>query len=509
MKGKKSIYNLITSLIYKIGVCIIGLLIPRLFIMSYGSEINGLQSSVSQIFAYISLIEAGVGEATLQSLFKPIAQKDYKKANAILSATTYYYNKIGIIYFIILIIISFCYSYVISVESISYFTVVGYIIFSGLTTGLNFFYQSKILLVLQAEGDIYINSLVTMSIYFVTSFIKIICIMLGYNIVVIQIGYFIVNIIGTVIYYFIAKKKYSWIQFYENPDREAISQKNAVLIHKISGIIFQNTDIIILTFVCGLKVVSIYTMYKLVINMITTIISSFGDSFNFVLGQVFNSEHRGKFEKVIDAFNVFYSAIAFALFTITNILILPFLKLYTKGMDINYIYPILPFLYIIIEVLQVGREAMLRTITVAGHFKKTLYATIIEMSINIVISIGAVFIFKNIWGEIAGLYGVLLGTIVALLYRTLEINKYANKKILDRSSWKTNKIILINILLYLLVIYMVEKLGLLINSYVEFIFKGAAVTIVILIFYISIQSCMNLKESKLFFSFFIKKEKNS
>lgn len=131
MKGKKSTYNLITSLIYKIGVCIIGLLIPRLFIISYGSEINGLQSSVSQIFAYISLIEAGIGEATLQSLFKPIAQKDYKKANAILSATTYYYNKIGIIYFIILTIVSFCYSYVVSVKSISYFTVVGYIIFSG------------------------------------------------------------------------------------------------------------------------------------------------------------------------------------------------------------------------------------------------------------------------------------------------------------------------------------------------------------------------------------------
>ena len=49
MKGKKSIYNLITSLIYKIGVCIIGLLIPRLFIMSYGSEINGLQLSLIHI----------------------------------------------------------------------------------------------------------------------------------------------------------------------------------------------------------------------------------------------------------------------------------------------------------------------------------------------------------------------------------------------------------------------------------------------------------------------------
>lgn len=496
MKNKKSMYNLIASLLYKIGVCIVGLIIPRLFVMSYGSEVNGLQSSITQIFAYVSLIEAGVGEATLQSLFGPVSRNDYKKANEILSATTVYYNKIGIIYFVLLSLISLGYSFVVQVKTLSYSTVVGYIFFSGLTTGINFFYQAKILLILQAEGDIYINSLITMGVYFLTSIVKIGCILAGFNIIIIQIGYFIINLLGTFIYYKIVKRKYSWINFYEKPDMVAISQKNAVLIHKVAGIVFQNTDIVILTFFCGLKVVSIYTMYKLVINMITTIIASFGDSFNFIFGQVFNGEHRKWYENIIDCFNVFYSSIAFALFTITSILIIPFLKIYTKGMDINYIYPILPFLYIIIEVLQVGREAMIRTITVAGHFKNTLYAAIIEMVLNVIVSLSAVFILKYFFGEIAGLYGVLFGTIIALLYRTIDINRYANHKILHRSSFKTNMIMVINIILYLIVIVIVKNINLNIVTYIDFINKGIVLTVVILAFYISVQGFINPKEMK-------------
>src|SRR5699024_8670632 len=104
------------------------------------------------------------------------------------------------IYFVLLSLISLGYSFVVPVKTLSYSTVVGYIFFSGLTTGINFFYQAKILLILQAEGDIYINSLITMGVYFLTSIVKIGCILAGFNIIIIQIGYFIINLLGTFIY---------------------------------------------------------------------------------------------------------------------------------------------------------------------------------------------------------------------------------------------------------------------------------------------------------------------
>lgn len=448
MQIKKSTLNLAASLFYKVITCIVGLIIPRMFVMTYGSELNGLQSSVTQIFAYIALIEAGIGEATLQSLFGPIAKNDYSSANRILSATTHYYNKIGFVYFVLLLGISLFYPLAVEVTDLSYLMVVAYILLSGATTGVNFFYQSKIILIMQAEGSVYYNSLFAMLSYLLISAIKITLIYYGMNIILIQAGFFLVNLLVMYLYYRVAQKKYSWVDFNATPDFPSISKSNSVLVHKISGLVFNNTDILLLTFIANLEVVSVYAMYKLIISMITTIIASFGDSVNYKLGQVYNSEPLPEYCRIIDLFNSSYSIIAFSLFAITSVMFIPFLKLYTSGMDINYIYYLMPLLYVTIEVLQVGREAMLRTVTVSGHFKETIHQSVLEMFINIIVSVSTMLIFKYYWGPIACLYGALFGTIAALLYRTIAINLYANKKILKRRAWGTNKVMLVNVFLY-------------------------------------------------------------
>ena len=68
----------------------------------------------------------------------------------------------------------------------------------------------------------------------------------------------------------------------------AISQKNNALIHQFSNLIFNNTDVLILTVVCGLKVASVYSMYTLFFNMINTMLSTASSGVVFTLGQRFN-----------------------------------------------------------------------------------------------------------------------------------------------------------------------------------------------------------------------------
>lgn len=490
----KSILNLVASIFYKVITCVVGLIIPRMFVMTYGSELNGLQSSVTQIFAYIALIEAGIGEATLQSLFEPIAKRDYNSANKILSATTHYYNKIGLIYFILLLGISLFYPLVVEVNDLSYLMVVTYIILSGATTGVNFFYQSKVILIMQAEGSVYYNSLFAMISYLLISAIKITLIYHGMNILWIQAGFFLVNLLVMYLYFYVARKKYGWVDFKVTPDFQAISKSNSVLVHKVSGLIFNNTDILLLTFIANLEVVSVYAMYKLIISMITTIIASFGDSVNYKLGQVYNSEPLPKYCRMIDTFNSAYSIIAFSLFAITSIMFIPFLKLYTYGMDINYIYYLMPLLYVTIEILQVGREAMLRTVTVAGHFKETIHQSIWEMLINIIVSVSAMLILKYYWGPIACLYGALSGTIAALLYRTIALNRYANKKILMRGAWETNKVMLVNVIIYALIYYLSTLFDWnYIDTYVKWVYTSVVVSALVFVFVLIGHSVFNHK----------------
>lgn len=494
MKSKKSFYNLVASLSYKVITCLVGILIPRLFIMNYGSELNGMQSSITQIFAYIGLIEAGVGEAALQALFAPISRNDRSGANGVLSAVTSYYNRIGVIYFGVLLGFAVLYPVFVPVKDVPFGTVVLYTFFAGAGTGVNFFYQAKILLVVQAEGDGYINFYLSLVVYLLSSLIKIACILSGLNIVYIQCGYFAVNMAVTMVYYVVAKRKYPWIDFHVKPNKEAIQQKNSVLVHKISGLVFHNVDIVLLTFFCGLEVVSVYSLYKLVINMITTVVASFSDSVNFVFGQTFNGGEKARYCQMIDAFHIYYSAIATALFTVAYFLLTPFLQLYTSGMDRNYVFEGLPLLYFVIELLQVGREAMLRTITVAGRFKDTIYSSLAEMIINVLVSIGAIVVFRNSFGNEAGIYGALIGTIVALLYRTFDINHFANVKILGRSAWKSNRIILICATIFSVLAIVMHKVSLPIGDYFSFVCTGAVLTIAVAAIYLVVLSINNPKE---------------
>ncbi len=509
---KKGALNLVFSLSYKIITMVFGIVLPLLFITSYGSELNGLQSSVQQIFTYTTLLEAGIGAATLQSLYKPVASKDRDKINGYLSATSKYYNKIGVIYFLLLFVVAIGYAIFVPVDTMVFMEVMVYVAVAGALNGVNFFYLAKLKLLISAEGDEYIVSILSTVTYVLTSTAKIILISQGLNIILLQVSHFLINIGITLIYYLIAKKKYPWLSFKASPNYEGMKQKNSVLIHRISSLVFQNVDVLLLTFMCGsesLEIVSIYTIYKLVVNMITTIVASMGESVNFIFGREMNNgeEDHTNYKKVIDVFNVVYSAVAFALYVVTYLLILPFLKLYTADMDLNYIIPVLPWLYIAIEILTVGREAMLKTIEVAGHFKATQWRAIVEVVLNLLISIIAVIVCRHFWGNIGGLYGVLVGTIASMLYRTVDINIYANKHILKRKPWKTFRVMLTNLCLFIVVAFCIKPIVPSIGNYFEFMFHGIWLTLLILVIFIGVQLLMNIKETKILFGYINRRKK--
>ena len=71
---KKIKYNLIVGISSQIIALILGIIVPKLILVNYGSEINGLLSSVTNIYAYIAIVEAGVAAASCQALYKPIVQ---------------------------------------------------------------------------------------------------------------------------------------------------------------------------------------------------------------------------------------------------------------------------------------------------------------------------------------------------------------------------------------------------------------------------------------------------
>lgn len=506
-RQRKGIYNIVFSILYKLLAVVVSFVIPRLFIMNYGSEVNGLQGSVAQIFTYIGLLEAGIGDASVQALYRPIGEKDYKKANGILSATSSYYNKISVIYFVILFIVCIFYSSTIRVENVGCSTVFIYILLYGSVTGINFLYWSKINVLMRASGDLYVLSVLNIFSYIINNFIKIVVILKCWNIIWMQAGYLFVSLLCTMLCYIYVKKHYQWLSFSEIPDKLAIEKKNYALVHNINYVIFSSIDITLLTIFCNLKVVSVYTTYRMIVTALAGMTTPFIDGITFILGQTYKEENKAPYCKLIDVINLTYSTFSFALFTIMYVLMQPFMMIYTKGFsDTNYILEYIPLLYIIIELLTVGREAMNRTVNIAGRFKETLKIAIAETIINVIISVIsvliAVFVLKK---QEYALYGVLFGTIISMFYRTIAINYFSNTKILNRVPYFSFKIIFVNLVTFICIAYFSKMIIPQIDNYVSFFIVAVPLTIIVELVYFVIQLGINRKEARYLYGLFIQK----
>ena len=113
--AKKSVGNILTGLISQLITLALGIITPRLFLVNLGSEANGLLNSISQILVYVSLLEAGVGTASLQALYGPVAAEDNASINAILAATSRFYKRTGRVYLLVVLALTVLFSWIRSI----------------------------------------------------------------------------------------------------------------------------------------------------------------------------------------------------------------------------------------------------------------------------------------------------------------------------------------------------------------------------------------------------------
>jgi len=458
----KAVRNVVFSILNIVLTVALGIVLPRLYIVSFGSEVNGMLSSLQQLLVYMGLFEAGIGATTLQALYSLVATNNYDEINGVLSAASKYYKKTAFFYGISLIIIAFVYPIIVK-SNLSYWLICKCVILSGIGSIVNYSVCAKYKVFLQADGRYYVSTNVMTVITIVSNISRIAVMMLGGNIVMVLLVSACIQVVPSFYIVFYIRRNYPLININVKPLNEKIDKKKYMLLHQIAGMIFQNTDVLILSVMCGLKIGSVYAVYRLVISYIESIVQIPVNSIGFIFGQTFHTNKKNFIDR-IDLFERWYSALAFAIYVVTLSLFSPFIAIYTKGVtDINYVDSFLPILFVLVALLSVIRVPMLNTINYAGHFKETLPQSLAETAINLSVTIVGV--------HYIGIYGALIGTIVALLYRTTDIIIYANKRILQRSPAKTILIYLENIVVAVLAFCIVNSMPKP-NNYFEFLIYG-------------------------------------
>lgn len=438
-KDSRIKHNLISSLIYQIVLISLSFLLPRLYLENFGSEVNGVLSTIKQIFTYMCLLEAGVGLATTQALYKRIGEKDFDSASAVLSATNTYYIKTGFVYSAIVLVIAVIYAYLIptSIDSNVLFFIV---ILNAIPSLFSYFVQAKYRILMEVDGRKYVLNNAETILQLVSNIGKILVLLLTDSLMLIQLVYCVIALLQLLYLYFYARRRYKWLNLKAKPDFEAIAQKNSVLVHQISGMVFNNTDVLLISFFCDFKAVSIYAIYNIFFSQVQNFITSVISSFTFALGQMFHTD-REKFNKLYNVYETFYIMITFIIYTLMAVFLLPLIQIYTSGIhDAEYTNAFLVLLFVIMNLFANAKLPANGIIEYVGDFKKTRAYALWEMIINITVSVVAILYM--------GICGAIIGTIAALLYRGIVTIHYSNKKVLKRSQMRTYKILLANGLVF-------------------------------------------------------------
>ena len=462
-KDNRIKYNLVSGIVYQVVLIALSFLLPRLYLENFGSEVNGVLSTIKQIFVYMFLLEAGIGLATTQALYKPVAEKSYDKVSSVISATNNFYTKIGFLYSGIVLLIAVVYAFIIP-TGISSGVVFGIVVLTGLPSIFSYFIQAKYRILLEVDGRKYIINNSETLLQLLSNIAKILVLVFTDSLLLMQASYCTLSLLQLGFVYIYAKRRYKWLDLKAKPNFGAISQSKSVLVHQISGVVFNNTDILLLSFLCDFKVVSVYTIYNIFFSQVQNFITSITSGFSFALGQMFHTD-KEKFMKVYNVYETFYIMATFIIYTLMAVFLLPLIQIYTQGInDANYTNVYLVLLFVIMNLLSNGKLPSNHVLEYSGKFEETRSHAITEMVINITVSVVAILKF--------GICGAIVGTISALLYRGAMMIYYSNKKVLQRSVFNTYKIWLVNlaVFVFIMVIFFVDSFSGL--SFLELLVKG-------------------------------------
>lgn len=225
-------------------------------------------------------------------------------------------------------------------------------------------------------------------------------------------------------------------------EEEPIKQKWNGIAQHISAVVLNDTDTVVLTALLTLSAVSIYSIYNLVVSGLKKLFESSTNGIEAALGEAWAKKEYGKCKRLFLSAEWFIHTLVTYVFTCTAILIVPFVKVYTKGInDAEYAQPLFAILIVLAHTMHCYRLPYHIMVKAAGRYKETQSCYYVAAFLNLAISILAV----KKWG----LIGVAIGTLIAMIYQTIWMVIYNSKYLINETGKRFVKQMMINLLLFL------------------------------------------------------------
>lgn len=474
-----TIKNSMTGFISQLILIMFSFFTRTFFIKYLGTNNLGYDALFSNILNVLSIVDLGITTALTYALYNPLYNKNYDKVFAIVD----YFKKIFIFLGTTLIILSLCispfvhYFINLSVEYNLQFIRLIFILYALNAFLTYYFVDMRTLLI--ADQKSYINTSFDACTKIIIKVMQIIILFVFRNYVMYLLIEIILNFIENIILSKKAKRMYRYTskenktELTKNEKKNLFSNTVYLSLNKIANTGINSTDNLIISKVIGTTVLGVYSNYNLVIGTGYALIDKIVVGISASLGNLFVENNEKKEEFILyklQYFNAILSSFTFVFLVMFSQIVINMWLGNNLLLSNSTVFIICfnQYLFMVRKNLDIIMQSK-------GVFKQVVPIKLVEMIINIVISI--------ILANLISINGVFLGTTISLIF-SLVAQVYILFKIIFKINYTKyckNQIyyLLVNIVVYIIIQYLFRTI--IITTFFEFVVMLIGVFILFII----------------------------
>ncbi len=409
-RTKNAMRNMVFNLIMRIYNLAVPFFIRTLFIYIMGVKYMGLNSLFTSVLSLLSLAELGVGSAMVYSMYKPLAEDDNETVCALMRLYKIYYRVIGSVVLVLGLAVTPFLPYIIKDElpaDVNLYVLYFLNLASTVVTYWLFAYKNCIIIANQRND---ITSKISICISTLTYITQVVVLVVFHNYYLYVIAVLISNIISNIVTAIVADRIFPQFKARGKLAKANVRQINKrvrdLFTAKLATVILYSADTVVISAFLGLTVLTQYQNYYYIMTSVAGFLSIVYGSMTSIIGNSIVSE---TWEKNYRDFRILLLIISWiAGFCSVCLLCLyqPFMELW-MGKDLLLEFGVMVcfciyfFIWEIDKILNVYKDA-------AGIWHSDRYRPLIMSLVNVV--------FNLITVQIFGLYGVILSTVLPMIF---------------------------------------------------------------------------------------------
>lgn len=488
-KAKASFLTFLMKIAYSVLTTITSLILTNLIIKEYGPIVNGLSSSINQFVNLFSVFEGGITTAAIVATYNPVMHRDYATVNGILTYTRRFLIKVSILFLVVTSVVGCIYICIIDSPytfNITFIVLMLSVIISCISMSV----LPQYYILLQGNNKEYVISVVNCLVKVISFVLSVVFIYNHQHIIFVFVANLVGAILNIVIFEIYQRRKYPYVD-YKKGDVYVVSGTKDVLLQKILNIIFNFTDIFLISVFISLVMASVYNLNNQIYNSIYILVSAAITAPYNSIG-ILMRESREKFKKIFGEFRLLSYIIISVFYTATGSLLESFMQVYiSDAVGVRYYIPILNLLLFSFFFFRSVSQVYAIAINASGKFKLQNKQLIIAMITNIVVS--AITMLKF------GIIGVILGSVCAMLIMLFMNIIKACKQILEMPVRKELWLMLIYFFVSCIMIKLSGEISYMVNvvNYWQWGVMAICVVLVMLVVFVLLSTLLQYSEMKM------------